>query len=100
MTGGRTQEEIRSRRGTIGITISTACTRSSGDIDGFASVWEQEVAIDLGQSVAANPIIGPKLDPHRIVSTAPQQAVFTDGKVDVVPTSILIDTGSAVTIVH
>ena len=80
--------------------ISTAHARSSGDIDGFASVREQEVAIDLGQSVAANPIIGPKLDPRRIVSTAPQQAVFTDGKVDGVPTSILIDTGSAVTIVH
>ena len=61
---------------------------------------KREAAVDLGRSAAANPIIDPKLHPRRIVSTATQQAVFTDGKVDGVPASILVDTGSAVTIIH
>ena len=40
------------------------------------------------------------MHPRQIVSTATPQAVFTEGKVDGVAASILVDTGSAVTIVH
>ena len=42
----------------------------------------------------------PPLNTRRIVSVANQLAVFADGTVDGVPASILVDTGSAVTIVH
>jgi len=54
----------------------------------------------MGRSAAANPVTDPQLHTRRIVSAATLHAVFVEGKVDGVPASILVDTGSAVTIVH
>ena len=53
----------------------------------------------LGRSPAANSV-NDSSHARRIVSTALQQAIFTNGKVDGIPASLLVDTGSAVTIIH
>ena len=52
-----------------------------------------------GQSPAASPVNDPSPS-QQIVSTAMQQAIFTNGRVDGVPALLLVDTGSAVTIIH
>ena len=38
--------------------------------------------------------------PLQIASTALEQSYFVNSRVDGIPTSLLVDTGSAVTIVH
>ena len=57
----------------------------------------------LGTAPAANPVKPTpqqQMQPRRIVSSATQQAIFVDGRVDGVSAKLLVDTGSAVTIIH
>lgn len=67
-------------------------------------VGKRAAAGTLGTAPSAVPLeptLSPqKANPMVIASTATQQAIFTDGRVDGVPAKLLVDTDSAVTIVH
>ena len=49
---------------------------------------------------AAKPVDAPPNSSRHVTSTAIQQAVFVKGQVNGVPALLLVDTGSAVTLVH
>ena len=54
----------------------------------------------LGRALAAKPVDAPPPSPRHVAGTVIKQAVYVKGLVNGVSASLLVDTGSAVMLVH